>query len=832
MKLAEDKTAIAVTFFLILTMAVTLVATPVANAQNTQKTYAYIGAMPNPVGVGQEVLIHLGITQQLGIVTDGWEGLTVTVTSPDGTTETLGGADGFKTDATGGTGTVYVPTMEGTYKLQTHFPEQSYSGFGPITYLASDSEILELKVQAEPIPIYQSVPLPTEYWTRPINAQFRDWYTISGSWPVPANLFGPSVTPAWLAPYNDGPETAHILWTDAFAMGGLAGGDMGEHAYECGDAYEGKFPSPIIIDGKLYYRAGGSRGLLPVVNKCVDLHTGQELWSKVFLDNRSIAFGQIMYWDGYNQHGVFTYLWVTVGSTWYAFDALTGDWRFTVENVPSGSTMRSPKGELYILQTNIAEGWMGLWNLTALCEGAVVGPDQGSWGNTVHMKTFDAEANTTQARDAWSWNVTIPTSLPGRAYAQYYEDRVIGSQSTLTEIKIWGLSLKPGQEGTVLFNKVWKAPSEWAAGNLTFPGMSGGWVAFGFEDEVGVLGIKETREYYGFSLETGELLWGPTEPQHYLDQFFGDGRLIANGRYISVGIGGIAYCYDVKTGERLWTYEAHDPYNEFLWGNNWWLEPMFVVGDKIYLGHAEHSPVDPKPRGAPFICLNVTTGEEIWRIDGAFRQTHWGGLAIIGDSIIALQNTYDQRVYAIGKGPTAITVTAPDIGVPLGKSVLVRGTVADVSPGTEEYALKARFPNGVPAVADESVNDWMKYVYMQFPIPANATGVEVVLTVLDPNNNEYEVGRATSDDNGFFSCAFTPPVSGKYTIVASFAGSKAYYGSSAETAISVEETPAATAPPTAPPASMADLYLVPGIAGIIIAIAVVGAVLVLMLRKR
>ena len=36
-------------------------------------------------------------------------------------------------------------------------------------------------------------------------------------------------------------------------------------------------------------------------------------------------------------------------------------------------------------------------------------------------------------------------------------------------------------------------------------------------DNVAVLWVKETREYYGFSLETGEYLWGPTEPQYYLD---------------------------------------------------------------------------------------------------------------------------------------------------------------------------------------------------------------------------------------------------------------------------------------------------------------------------
>jgi hypothetical protein len=68
--------------------------------------------------------------------------------------------------------------------------------------------------------------------------------------------------------------------------------------------------------------------------------------------------------------------------------------------------------------------------------------------------------------------------------------------------------------------------------------------------------------------------------------------------------------------------------------------------------------------------------------------------------------------------------------------------------------------------------------------------------------------------------------------MASFEGSGACYGSFAETAINVEEAPSATPEPTSPPASAADLYLVPGIVGIIVAIVVVGAVIVLMLRKR
>ena len=118
MKLLESKTtATTIALFLMLAMAISLVALPTTNAQSTKQTYAYIGATPNPIGVGQETLIGLGITDVIGPnASAGWEGLTVTVTRPDNITETLGP---FRTDSTGGTGTVYIPSMVGTYYLQT-----------------------------------------------------------------------------------------------------------------------------------------------------------------------------------------------------------------------------------------------------------------------------------------------------------------------------------------------------------------------------------------------------------------------------------------------------------------------------------------------------------------------------------------------------------------------------------------------------------------------------------------------------------------------------------------------------------------------------------------
>ena len=75
-----------------------------------------------------------------------------------------------------------------------------------------------------------------------------------------------------------------------------------------------------------------------------------------------------------------------------------------------------------------------------------------------------------------------------------------------------------------------------------------------------------------------------------------------------------------------------------------------------------------------------------------------------------------------------------------------------MSLGPQEYALTARFPNGVPAVCDVNMSEWMQYLYAEFARPADVVGVEAVLRVLDPNNYFCEVGRTTSDASHVHTC--------------------------------------------------------------------------------
>jgi hypothetical protein len=829
-----------IAMLLLLTFAASLVMSlPTTQAQAPKRTsFAFIDAVPNPVGVGQEVLIRFGISQLLGYPEDGWTGITVTIVKPDGTTQTLGP---LRTDSTGGSATVFTPSVAGTYKLTTNFPEQAFpqaffdmetGTFVPAgtVMAASTSETISLIVQQEPLPSYPGHALPSEYWTRPIDPQLREWYSVSGNW---VNRPGNNIA----LNNDDAPETAHVLWAKPLTTGGLTGGLLGEGQVpagsETGDAYAGKFLNSVVLNGVLYYNRdddyAGQKGVV-----AVDLHTGQELW---FRNNTNLSFGQVFYFNSYNYDGVYTYLWDTsAGSTWKAYDPFTGEWTYTMINMPSGTQVYGPSGEILIYQIDYANNWMALWNSTAVGQtapGFSIDPTTGgSWSNfwggpLVSGSTLDASDPR-----AYTWNVTIPAGLSAPEGLQIYPDRVVALHFNDTMVRCWGISLLASNRGQSLFDKTWTAPAVWLSGLMVLQ-------YTGATDQVkdGVIAVwaKEVRKHYGFSVETGNFLW-ETDSEHWLD-WYGWGNMehtwyFAYGKLFSVGVGGIVYAYDAKTGDTAWTYNLTDAYNEPVTGNNWWGWITVLADGKVYVGHLEHSAEQPIPRGAPLVCLNASDGAVVWRVNGMYRATRWGGNAVMGDSIMATMDTYDQRIWAVGKGPSATTVTVQDDTVTLSDKVLLKGYVTDTSPGTKDIGLQARFPNGVPAVSDDSQSEWMLHVYKQFELPTSAKGVEIVVEVFDPNNNYHEVGRATSDATGFYSFEFTPEVPGKYTIVVRFAGSKAYYSSFAENALSVKDAPAATPVPTNPPASLADQYLLPATGGIIAAIAIVGAIVVLMLRRK
>lgn len=832
--------------FLTASVTITMFALPNAFAQSAIQSYPIIDVVPNPCGLNQQVLVNYGALNYLNSENDGWN-VTIQITKPDGTTETLSPP---KTWSTGNAGVTYVPDQLGTYHFQTIFPQQWYNYTGGFftqprnysyLYLAGKSERLALVVQQEAPPSYPWQPIPSEYWTRPADSQLTDWYSIMGSWlSTPNNLY---------APYNYGPESAHILWSQPIGdmIGGLTGGDTEKAGYENGDAYEGKWAGSIIIGGILYYNKYISGNPQQEV-VAIDLHTGKTLWDKVLLNNMRIGFGQTIFWWSRNNRAAFSYLVCTSGGgfgggsqSWYYFDALTGNLQFNMTNVPSGTNYYGPSGEILKysitnIGTSTAPNWRLLqWNSSWVVTNGKTGMSE-SWGSQVLGVSYNA------TRLGYDKNVSLPVlntvgnRLPTTSISRaFVGDKVIGARLTTTEVNLWAISLSQANIGALLYNTSWTAPSEWAAGNMSI-GQQGGFVCWDELSQAAVIWVRENRLHYGFDLTTGRYMWTTDTIQNFQDAWDDSSsqtHIIAFGELISASCSGTVYAYNISTGKLIWSYNATDPYHESYIGNNWWAVPVAATDGKLYIGHMEHSSQDPKPRGAPFYCLNATTGEEIWRINGAFRQTRWGGRGIIGDSIIATMDTYDQQVYAIGRGPSETTVTAPSIGVTKNASVVITGTVLDVSPGTQSDSVKLRFPTGVPVMSDENMSEWMLHVYKQFQTPSNTIGVSVQLSAIDSNNNRIDIGTATTDLKGNYGFVWTPTAVGTYQIWGTFAGSKSYYGSSGSAYMTVAEAPSAiTIPEQAEPIDY-TMTIVGAAIAIAIIVIIVGIVLaILTLRKK
>ncbi len=191
------------------------------------------------------------------------------------------------------------------------------------------------------------------------------------------------------------------------------------------------------------------------------------------------------------------------------------------------------------------------------------------------------------------------------------------------------------------------------------------------------------------------------------------------GNLYSAGFSGLLYCYDDLTGELKWTYGNGGPGNStssgFITPYGYYPEFVECVADgKIYLVGNEHSPNSPMYKDSQLRCINASNGAELWTIMG------WGNMmsgsaGVVADGYLSVFNPYDGQIYTYGKGPSDLTVSISDDVITSGSSVMIKGTVTDLSAGTNQAEQAARFPHGVPAVSDASQSGWMEYVYMQKP---------------------------------------------------------------------------------------------------------------------
>jgi hypothetical protein len=836
----RNKTLFVVAVLVLLTAGAFAVL-PAANAHSPPwniPTFIYLTVSPSPLGVGQSatLVMWLDIPPPTagGTGGDRWGNLTISVGLPDGTHKTLGP---FISDDIASYALFYTPALAGTYTFQAFFAGQTLSNYNPVTgqisaitppspyisdyYQPSQSSVATLTVQSAQIPNPPNYPLPSGFWQRPIESQNSAWVTIASNW-----LGAPQIINK-LQPDGAGPNSPHILWTKPISFGGVVGGNENYNigapgiTYYTGPQYELKFSNPIIIQGNLYYSLPLSDSPTGAGVVDVNLITGQQVWWQNLTTAytattgqiSSFSYAQLYDYESPNQHGVISngYLVSASGTTWNVYDPMTGLWIFTMTNVPSGTIMYGSDGSLDIYQMNAAKQWLAMWNDTASPAELLgtSGTNQWQWrpvGQIINGTT------------AYSWNVSIP-ALPGTpSIIKVFPGNMIYGQSsglqsegstssgvfgTPDPYTLWTISLKPGSVGTLLWQKSYPAPS----GNLT--------MLLGPADQasdgsyVFTMAARETMQWYGFDLNSGLPLWGPTQSMAPWDYYTGTSGALttistAYGHLYAAGYAGILYCYNLKTGNIIFTYGNGGSGNSTNSGfatayGDYPILISAIAGGKVYLSTSEHSPNAPYYEGALERCVDANTGPEIWTLDGA---TH-SSQAAVADGILVYLNLYDMQIYAIGKGQTATTVSAPAVSVTQGNAVLLQGTVTDQTAQVK----------GTPAISDASMSGWMNYLYMQKPMPTNATGVPVHITANDPNNNFQDISNVTSDATGNYAFVYTPPVPGLYTITATFHGSNSYYGSTAETHLVVgtapaalplavvtpTPTPAATFPPTPTP---------------------------------
>jgi outer membrane protein assembly factor BamB len=644
---------------------------------------------------------------------------------------------------------------------------------GDWLHTAACSPPFNWTVQEEPVPPYPNEPLPTGPWTYPILGTYWEWYQISGPWlgfqgtyNIPYNASGTSFNP-----YTRAPNSAHILWRLQTDTGGIMGGDTGYLSWE------GSGVRAVAAQGRLYWTTsesttldGENVGTHPVL-WCYDQYTGELIYRR----------------DLPGPGG---------GSNMLVFEIGTyeGEVDPTLEErAPSAFSLWISGGSLWEVNPwtgDVLYQWPGGPNGWLVDHYLYFSGFNGTSGKSQSgvMTKWDCRAKETvwvaNGSITYIWNDLIV--VPNRPTGGVPQGNTLAVYNTTTG------------EQLVYEDYPFYTPTTW------------GVVAYGK-----VIRHAFDRKVYALDVYTGKIAW-ESEPQDYpwgaLGMYWG---AAAYGNFYIGSYDGHLYCYNGTTGKTEWKFYCGDNPDNAMGHNVPW-SGAYIGGDRVYVLTSEHSIPVPFPRTNKLICIDAHTGDLIWEMNGFTGRSRAvdGG---ISSGMLWINNLYDASLYMFGKGESKTTVSAPTTVVPLGNDVLIQGTVTDQSPGSK----------GTPAISDASMSQWMEYLYMQKPMPTNATGVTVFLQAMRSDGSVMDITHVTSDIMGHYEYTWTPPDQDTYKILATFEGSDSYWTSSGECGLSVSPAPAATAPPQAAPDNTP--MFIASTAAVIIAIAIVG---VLLLRKR
>jgi len=805
-----------------------------------EKTVGYISVAPTLIGVDQTATVNLWIfplpdNYIYQASYNGFNGITVTFTKPDGTKDTFAPIDATGIYAPGQTQSLgaiyfyYEPDTAGNWSVSFTMPAQNITdASGTVLYTGCTSNTAYFTVQTDPVNAgllngYPWSPLPNDYWSYPINSNNREWSAISGDW-LGSNLMGLTVSGAtsrlW-QPYGSGPNTAHIVWKQPYKAGGIIGGDYGSLSYSSALI----FASATIMEGKKFIN-------IPNKNEfeCIDLTTGQILYTATgqirngihlpgnpFAQSLLATPGQTtVYLSSYGNTPT-SYLFSTGGSTfasgsaWNYYDPFSGALMMSIANV-SAASYYLVDGTNLVYGTTL-DGQLFAWDMSKVIAQNFI----------TQLYTPAGTALTGNWPAGIEWTRPLPTPLVSAVGITSSAPTIFATSTDASIIVLrtnpnqyWGYS---AEDGTQLWNL-----------NLTYPALINEEISLYGVDKFIVFDPTETT-FKCYSMLNGRLLW--TSPS-FKDSPWATTWTVYGSEtndydnFYTIFPDGTMAAMSLETGQLVWRSTAI-PSTEYTANAVPYVTPMLMVGGNIYAyaGSSTLYQQNPIPRFAMMTCVNATTGDITWTLNGGVMPIAAANGYVTGLGIS------DGNLYCVGKGPTKTTVEAPLMSIPLGESIIVKGSVLDRSPASQDYASQVLFPNGVPAVADEDMSEWMDYLYMQNATllnnPPLPKGVTVRLSVVDPNNNCYEIGTTTSDSSGLYKLAWIPEIEGEYTVYATFDGSESYWGSYSTTALIVSK-PAATATPE-PQQAVPDytLAIIGSTIAIILAVAIVG---LLILRKQ
>ncbi|MCW4018536.1 MAG: PQQ-binding-like beta-propeller repeat protein [Candidatus Bathyarchaeota archaeon] len=713
---------------LLLALTISAFATTIPVASAKQQTQAFLSVSPKTIGVGQSRLVNAWISPAPPLTA---QGVSIPYENYNFVITKPDGTTETKTIAEGfAEGTVWFAY---TPTIVGQYSIK-FSFPGDDLHDASESPSLSFAVQTEQVTTYNPIPLPDGYWERPLSAELREWSTISGGWPGAGYVFGGyNGSMASYNPYSKAPNTAHIVWKHQIGLAGLIGGDAGSKFMAVSGIGQ---CAPVIAMGRVYYTADGHL-------YCLDLRTGQEIWKVV--GSSSFSTPVITPLDIANSG-----IWVYSSAQCTLYDLYTGAVKISYAG-PGGGRL------LAALSVDKADNKPYFYGI--LYDNGV--------NNTIIK--WDATKTVSKFQDAVVWQLNIMTDPVDPQFHHATDGEVF---MLVASTYFMGINMTPGK---IMYNQT--IPAGVTSEQTETRALGYGKMFVGCTD----------FRMRAFDIYTGELVWTSPVTEHPWGTFWTYNTGVAYGKVYQGTYDGHIYAFDAETGEIVWAFYAGDttttPYNTWPFYGN-----IAIADGKIYKGTTEHSPGQPYQMGFRFYCVDAENGNELWSVPAS----SWLAGQVIGEGTLLMYNDYDGYLYAFNKGKTETTVSVQNNAVTMGSSVLIEGTVMDLSTAQ---------PN-TPAISDDSMTAWMEYMQMNRAKPSDATGVNVHVTAIDPNGNFQDLGTAVSDDLGNYVLSWTPPVPGVYKVTATFEGSGSYYGSEAGTAFLVSKAvaaaPTSSANPQAP----------------------------------